>query len=140
MLYHFLSTVPHKNKRQSRHSKTKVVMISSRPSPALCCLRPTDSRNLHQIISPPYGWFTNIAFSDTRSRLNKYLFPPATCFESNVPRPLLLKVCNSLGCIGYFGSLADILISDSIRQYNSEDSLCYNPLGDFEPSYHVSLR
>jgi hypothetical protein len=79
----------------------------------------------------------NAVSSGTWSPLEHVSTSTAIGSASNVFCPLPLKLSNSSGYVGHFGSSADPLISDSIPQSNSEHSCRHCPLDDLEHFYDV---
>ena len=70
--------------------------------------------------------------SGTRLPLPNFPTSSVVSPASNAPRPLPLKFGNSSSYVGRFRSSADLFISDSITQGNSEYSPLNCPLDDFK--------
>jgi hypothetical protein len=95
----------------------------SSPRSVLRYPHPAASRDLHQIVGPPYGGPSNAASPGTRSPFEDLSASTAVSPPRNMPCPMPLEVCNSSGYVGAFSSFTDLIISDSIA-YRVRACIC----------------
>ena len=88
--------------------------------PVLCVSHPSATRDPHQVTGPHCGRPSSATSSGTRSPLPNFSVPSTVCSASNVPCPLPLQFGDPSVYVGNLGSLAGIIIPDSITQGNSE--------------------
>ncbi|CAG4966887.1 unnamed protein product [Parnassius apollo] len=107
-------------------------------STVLSHLHPSTSCISYQVVIPSSGGSPYTTPTGTRLPLENLSSPSVIGSSSYMAGPLPLQLTNPLGYVGHSGFTADILISESIPQRNSEHSLLHSSLSDLERPHTAS--